>query len=320
MRKVFLQTDTERDHEAVELEVLMGITEEEIHYLWDIQAQPDAGPQLGKEPVDQVFRIQAWIMREVGRRQREGGLKVPAPVLSRLYQVLSDGHQAFMQAKKVAYTPFPLPYAQLVFAFLIALMFSSPIIIVAYVDHAIAAATLSFFSLFASFALNEVGRELEDPFGHDPNDLPLSHLHYEFNVRLVGLLHMGMRSNSVNHLNPAYLEEGPVRQRFKSTFTGSVTEKSEIKRGRMPTEEQQGTFQGGMERSLSGGSMALNEMMTRPTGIPENQQYQIRESADAIELALSSGSYQESEDIGLSPRNHASSSVGISGVEMTHLS
>merc|ERR1712196_690586 len=115
-------------------------------------------------------------MREVGRRQREGGLKVPAPVLSRLYQVLSDGHVGFMQAKKVSYTPFPLPYAQLVLFFIIVLMFSSPFVIVAYVDHMFVAALLSFCASLGYFTLNEVARELETPFRHDPNDLPLTSL------------------------------------------------------------------------------------------------------------------------------------------------
>ena len=90
----------------------------------------------------------------------------------------------------------------------------------------------------ASFSLNEVAREMEHPFGHEPNDLPLSELHYDFNVRLVSLLHMGMRQNTVNHIDVSYLAEGPVRERFKSSFAGSITEKTEIKRGRLPTAQQ----------------------------------------------------------------------------------
>ena len=229
--KVFLQTDIDRDAETHPLEVIMGITDDERHYLWEIQAS-------GKEPVDQVFRVVAWIMRECGRRQREGGLKVPPPVLSRLYQVLSDGHHGFMQAKKVATTPFPLPYAQLVLFFLSILMISGPIVIVAYVNNTFIAATLSTLATMASFSLNEVAREMEHPFGHEPNDLPLSELHYDFNVRLVSLLHMGMRQNTVNHIDVSYLAEGPVRERFKSSFAGSITEKTEIKRGRLPTAQQ----------------------------------------------------------------------------------
>ena len=71
------------------------------------------------------------------------------------------------QAKKIAQTPFPLPYAQLVMFFLIILMTSSPVVIVAYVDSTWGACALSFCAIFASFSLNEVSRELEGPFG-DP--------------------------------------------------------------------------------------------------------------------------------------------------------
>ena len=284
-QKIFLQTDRERDAATVELEVLMGITDDERHFLWEIQANPVDGRQPGKEPVDQVFRIVAWIMREVGRRQREGGLKVPPPVLSRLYQVLSDGHNGFMQAKKVAFTPFPLPYAQLVLLFLFVLMISGPVVIVAYVNSTFLAGCLSFLATTASFALNEVGRELEHPFGHEPNDLPLSELHYDFNVRLVSLLHMGLRQNTVNHINVEYLQEGSThRQRFKSSFAGSVTEKSEIKRGSLPSNDQLPVLQG---RSLS------------------------QLSSDSGDVGIPLHDFTEADDIMLSPRTAAAAAIEV---------
>ena len=113
----------------------------------------------------------------------------------------------------------------------------------------------------------------------------------------------------MNHLNPAYLEEGPVRERFANAFSGSVTAKSEVKRGRQPTTELAGTFQGGLERSFSGSGDALIEQ-TEPQDITRD--------AQAIEVALASGSYrEESEDIILSPRHvaRASSSAGLSSSE-----
>ena len=42
-----------------------------------------------------------------------GGLAIPPPLLSRTYQVLSDGTAAAMQARKVSYVAFPFPLRQL---------------------------------------------------------------------------------------------------------------------------------------------------------------------------------------------------------------
>lgn len=305
-RKMMLLEDPQhRSIEQNSLEVLMGITDDEKRLLWDVAAAPGAGPQPGKEPVDQVFRVQCWVMREVGRRQREGGLKVPPPVLSRLYQVLSDGHHGFMQAKKVSYTPFPLPYAQLVLFFLIVLMFSSPFVIVAYVDSTLVAALLSFCASLGYFALNEVGRELEDPFRHDPNDLPLSELHYDFNVRLVSLVHMGMRQNGVNHINHQYLEEGPVRDQFMRSFTGSVTDKTTVRRGVQLSDDMLGTMQGDLHRSLSQLSCKSQGNVTIDDAASmELDMAQAVVSPRSVMKIVNSEA--ESDDMPLSPRVHAS--------------
>jgi len=260
VRKMMLQENIDKNNIRHTLAVIMGITDEEKELLWTCpgtRGEP-------AEPVDQVYRCIAWVMREVGRRWREGGLGritppnggggIPPPVLSRLHQVLSDGHHGFMQTKKVSRTPFPLPYAQLVLFFLIVLMFSSPFVIVAYVADPYVAGLLSFCASLGYFALNEVGRELEDPFRHDPNDLPLSELHYDFNVRLVSLLHMGTRQNGVNHINSKYLQAGEVRDKFQRSFKNTVTDKTEIPTGstleQLPDELQQ-SFQGNFIHSLS---------------------------------------------------------------------
>ena len=62
---------------------------------------------------DRVSLIIGWVMRLVGQRRYEGGVRVEPPILSRPYQNLSDGHLAFGMCKKIRDTPFPYPYAQL---------------------------------------------------------------------------------------------------------------------------------------------------------------------------------------------------------------
>lgn len=46
---------------------------------------------------------------------------------------------------------------------------------------------LVFITLLTYFALNELAKGLEDPFIYDPNDLPLTRHHYDFNERLLAV-------------------------------------------------------------------------------------------------------------------------------------
>ncbi|KAJ1631568.1 hypothetical protein T492DRAFT_994854 [Pavlovales sp. CCMP2436] len=82
-------------------------------------------------------------------------LNQPPPVVTRAYQLLSEGVIGYQQARKVGDTPFPFPYVQLITLLL----------------HAF-----------------NVSRELEEPFGYGPNHLPLIPLNEEFNSKLIHLL------------------------------------------------------------------------------------------------------------------------------------
>ena len=43
---------------------------------------------------------------------------------------------------------------------------------------------ISMISVLAYVTMNEVARQLEDPFGHEVNQLPIEELHMDFNERL----------------------------------------------------------------------------------------------------------------------------------------
>ena len=91
------------------------------------------GPAERFAQVDTVQLVSAMIIREIGHRRQDGGLNVDAPVLSRLFQVISDGHLAYSQCRKIRDCPFPFPYSQLsiLLLYLLAIMF--PIFCVAYI-------------------------------------------------------------------------------------------------------------------------------------------------------------------------------------------
>lgn len=118
----------------------------------------------------------------------DGVLKIPPPILSRVYQTLSRGFVNLLNAKKIADTRFPFPYAQLITMLLLGHVVMTPLLISSILHHRVWAPILTFIPLFSMFYLNFVGVELENPFGDDENDLPLDHFQSEMNNCLLMLL------------------------------------------------------------------------------------------------------------------------------------
>mmetsp|Transcript_140729 Transcript_140729/g.392256 ORF Transcript_140729/g.392256 Transcript_140729/m.392256 type:complete len:429 (-) Transcript_140729:103-1389(-) len=137
-----------------------------------------------------VAMVESWIMRRLVARQKHepaGDMcKTSPPILSRMVQVISDGNLAFSQAAKVAETPFPFPYHNLISLFLWMFALTTPFVVNANLLNIFARFVINFVAVWAYFSLSEVGNNLEDPFmPYDPNDLPLEVLHQSFNARLL---------------------------------------------------------------------------------------------------------------------------------------
>merc|ERR1712032_1231857 len=116
-------------------------------------------------------------------------LKVPPPILTRVYQTLSRGFVNLLNAKKIAGTPFPFPFAQLITMLLLTNLLMTPVIMAVLVSSKVFAFIFTFVPIFGLFSLNFVAMELENPFGNDDNDLPLMHFQEDFNNCLIMLLH-----------------------------------------------------------------------------------------------------------------------------------
>eukprot|EP00928_Gymnodinium_smaydae_P086441 TRINITY_DN7055_c0_g5_i1.p1 TRINITY_DN7055_c0_g5~~TRINITY_DN7055_c0_g5_i1.p1 ORF type:complete len:516 (+),score=66.76 TRINITY_DN7055_c0_g5_i1:105-1652(+) len=118
-----------------------------------------------------------------------GTLQIPPPILSRVYETLSRGFVNLCNAKKIADTRFPFPFAQLIAYFLYVNMFVTPLVMSSIFTSLWTAPLFSFIPLFGMASLNAIGTELENPFGHDDNDLPMEHFQTEMNLCLAMLLH-----------------------------------------------------------------------------------------------------------------------------------
>ena len=100
-----------------------------------------------------------------------------------------------MQARKVQDTPFPFAHAQMCVAGLLSFAFFIPIVFNAYFSQEWLLYSLTWVTVWLYFSLNEICRELEDPYCHEPNDIQLAQLAHDFNNRLFAAEH-GIRANA----------------------------------------------------------------------------------------------------------------------------
>jgi len=139
---------------------------------------------------DRVGYLMANILHLINQRRADGGLGVDAPVLSRLYQLLSDGMLGFRQARKIEDINFPWPYTQAVSAYLAVFTVLFPLLLSKFANDGEwkviwIGPMISFITVTSYAALHKVAKALEDPFVHPPNDLPANAFQAAFNSRLL---------------------------------------------------------------------------------------------------------------------------------------
>eukprot|EP00747_Dinoflagellata_sp_TGD_P197282 gnl/TRDRNA2_/TRDRNA2_68475_c0_seq1.p1 gnl/TRDRNA2_/TRDRNA2_68475_c0~~gnl/TRDRNA2_/TRDRNA2_68475_c0_seq1.p1 ORF type:complete len:399 (+),score=68.38 gnl/TRDRNA2_/TRDRNA2_68475_c0_seq1:167-1363(+) len=184
MLTTFSMKDVSELNATMKLKVLGKITDEELEMLW----HAPNGEELAT--MARVTMVECWIMRRLIARQKfepmgDSG-KTSPPILSRLYQVISDGHLGFSQACKAAEVPFPFPYQNIIKIFLWMFTLTAPFVINSKILNVPARFVVNFIAIWAYFALAEVGDNLEDPYlAYDPNELPLSAIQHSFNARLL---------------------------------------------------------------------------------------------------------------------------------------
>jgi hypothetical protein len=170
-------------HHKLPLGVLGGLSRLER----DVLESDGKGRALPTEV--RVAMVEGWYMRRLINRQKfeEGETSVTSPpILSRLYQVISDGTLWFAHASKIAITPFPFPYHNLIAIFLWIFTFMVPILVNGIIMDTGLRAVICFFSVFCYHSLAAVGDNLEDPYlPYDPNELPLRDIQESMNMRLL---------------------------------------------------------------------------------------------------------------------------------------
>jgi len=116
--------------------------------------------------------VLSWITRRIDTLAREGHITdARLLAMDTNLTALVDGHSG---CERIVRTPIPFAYAQHIKLFVTLFCFSVPFAIVDAMKWytPIAAAIFA----FALFGIDEIGVEIEDPFGYDDNDLPIDRI------------------------------------------------------------------------------------------------------------------------------------------------
>jgi len=143
--------------------------------------------QEARGPLAKVSLVSMWLLELISREYQAGSTgNVAPPIISRLYQFVSDGLAGYNQARKIACIPFPFPHAQITTLFMLVVdFFVTPLLMVTFVFNPLMGAVLNLFSVLCFTGLHEVAREIEDPFQNVPNDVPLNNYQAQFNEGLM---------------------------------------------------------------------------------------------------------------------------------------
>jgi hypothetical protein len=159
-----------------------GLDQKSLKYLRDCKFNPD----LDFNRVEVVIHM---IQTLIVHYQDNGIIKIPPPILSRVFQTLSRGQVNLANCKKITSTLFPFPFAQMIGLLLMVFDVLTPVMMSAILEgRKFWAFVFTLLPIFALASLNLIARELEMPFGDDPNDLPLFDFHEHMNTSLLMLI------------------------------------------------------------------------------------------------------------------------------------
>ena len=155
--------------------VIGGVSENEIAFL-----------QKSRGKAAKTTIAWSWLSEFIIREHLAGSLgAVGPPIISRIFQFLSDGMIYYNHARKIMFIPFPFPHAQLTAFFTATLVFVVPLLMTEFTGLTWLGCLLTFLTVTCLFGLHEVAKELENPFRNIPNDIPLCTFLAQFNEALI---------------------------------------------------------------------------------------------------------------------------------------
>ena len=135
-----------------------------------------------------VHLVIYWLNEFIARASKTDMLGgIGQPIISRVFQELSDANLAYERARRIAVIQFPFVLQQMSEIFVLFLVPLVPILNLSKVGDPILSAVLTFFSVLCFLGLYEAARDVEDPYMYEPNDLPMVEICHEFCMALVAM-------------------------------------------------------------------------------------------------------------------------------------
>ena len=142
--------------------------------------------RAARGPFAKVALCTMWLQEFIIREHMAGSTGgIGDPIISRIFQFISDGMIGYNQARKVAYIPFPFPHSQIVSLFVLVTIVYIPLLMLTYVTNLYFGVILNLLTVLCFSGLHEVARELENPFRNVPNDIPANNFQAQFNEALL---------------------------------------------------------------------------------------------------------------------------------------
>ncbi|KAG2448666.1 hypothetical protein HYH02_006023 [Chlamydomonas schloesseri] len=201
-------------HQEVSMPVIGGVREEERRYLeWSVAGE-DMQTKGGDLNGARVMAVFAIINRKYLQRMNSGGLAGNTTFQSRVFSMATDCVGVFAQCAKLAATQFPFPWAQVLMVLLCILGITLPFVITSFMDQLWVGVISSFVIMTAYWSIHETAVELDEPFGTDPNDLPLARFVYELNQNMLATL---------KQLKAAYAEDDVPAAAVSANVSAAVS-------------------------------------------------------------------------------------------------
>jgi len=114
-----------------------------------------------------------WIQRIIMDNLSSSVVCAAPPITSRVFNSLANGVVKISSARKIREIQFPFHYAQMLGVMLIVYSLGVPAISAYIMETYWGCASTTFLNTFVLWCVNYLSVEIEQPFGDDPNDLPL---------------------------------------------------------------------------------------------------------------------------------------------------
>eukprot|EP00928_Gymnodinium_smaydae_P033509 TRINITY_DN2398_c0_g1_i2.p1 TRINITY_DN2398_c0_g1~~TRINITY_DN2398_c0_g1_i2.p1 ORF type:complete len:542 (-),score=88.83 TRINITY_DN2398_c0_g1_i2:1181-2806(-) len=135
-----------------------------------------------------VELIMQWVQSLTVDGIKAGVCTIAPPILSRIFQNLSNALTAYYSAYRVTEVPYPFPYVQTTELVLLIHMISAPVMMQSFASNEMWAFIIAFIPVFLLLSVNFIAAELENPFISTPNVLNMKQLQREFNKRMLLLV------------------------------------------------------------------------------------------------------------------------------------